>query len=122
MLCNALFSERIFPAGNFSIIKKVATLNTGIEVLETADRNFSIFPNPASSEVTFSFQTKPSEKWVLTIFNMNGQITAQKNLDNLPQGENRIKIDVTGFENGIYSCRLTNNEKINVIRKFIISH
>ena len=85
-------------------------------------RNFNVYPNPASALTTFSFQVESSESMVLTIVNLKGQVVYHNDLGSMPQGENKIELDLSDFQNGVYNCLLTSNGTIKVTRKLVIAH
>lgn len=88
-------------------ISFTAQSTVGIEENILFDRNFNIYPNPASSITTFSFQIESTESMVLTIVDLKGQVVYQHDPGNLPRGENQIELDLSGLPGGIYSCQLT---------------
>lgn len=61
----------------------------------------TLYPNPASGSVTFSFESKKASKATVTVYNMVGQ--AVYSLDkNLTTGNNQMKVDVSNYTAGIY--------------------
>ncbi len=48
---------------------------------------------------------------------MKGQQVFYRDLGMQPRGENQITLDLTGLQNGLYNCQLTNGTD-HVIRKF----
>ena len=98
----------------------IATGPTSVNDSKIFTRDFSIYPNPSSALTTFSFQLESSASMELTILDMKGQMVFQKNLDNLPQGENKIKLNLSDLQNGMYSCQLTDGTA-KVTRKLVIA-
>jgi hypothetical protein len=84
----------------------VANITTGVNEIIKFANDFIVYPNPASEFATFRFLLESSGSIVLNITDINGQLVLEKNLDNLPQGENQIKLNVSGFHNGLYACLL----------------
>jgi len=103
-------------------ISFVAQSTVGIEENILFDRDFNIYPNPASAFTTFSFQIESSENMVLTIVNLKGQVVYHHDPGSLPQGKNQIELDLSGIPGGMYHCQLTNNGTTKVTRKLVILH
>lgn len=103
-------------------IEFVAQSNVGINKVDKNQMEFKIYPNPASEHITFLFNTETQEKMVLILININGQVVLEKTLIYLSQGENKVELNVSGLENGIYNCRLMNNNNEKASLKFVIAH
>jgi hypothetical protein len=99
----------------------VARNTSGIDDKRSAEFNFNIYPNPAESTATFSFQIKQAESLVLTIVDLNGKVIIEEELGNLSTGKNEIQLNLSKLQNGIYNCLLTNNSTIKVNRKLLIA-
>ncbi len=80
-----------------------------------------VYPNPASSLTTFSFNIESSGNIALTIINIKGQAVYHHDLGSLPQGENQIGLDLSYLQNGLYNCRLISNGKIQSTQKLLIA-
>jgi hypothetical protein len=103
-------------------IQFTATGAVGTNDHEIFTRDFNVYPNPASALATFSFIVGSSENMELSIINLKGQVIYQNDLGSLPQGENKIELDLSGLPNGMYSCQLTSNGTIKGSRKLLIAH
>ncbi len=73
------------------------------------DRSISlaIYPNPASTQLNFEFQSPASMHGSLEIFNSLGQVI-YSDLSSWTNGLNRRSIDVSNLANGIYNLVLRN--------------
>ncbi len=85
----------------------VAADATGIVDNEIFNNDLVIYPNPASTIATISFNLKASDNIILNIVDMKGQVVFYNDLGYLMQGRNRIELDLSGLQNGMYMCRLT---------------
>jgi len=94
----------------------------GLEEEIEGDQEMKIYPNPASTLTTFSFQNKSSESRILNIINLNGQIVNHYDLGVLPQGENQVELDLSELQNGLYHCQLLINGSVEGTRKLLIEH
>jgi hypothetical protein len=99
----------------------IAATPTGIHDTRIFKQDLGIYPNPASAVTTLSFHLGSSESILLTVTDMKGQLVIQKYLGNLPQGENQIKLNFSGLQNGMYTCQLSNGTA-KVMRKLVIAH
>ena len=85
--------------------------------VDCGNNDFSIFPNPTTSEIiisndqltNFSFPTE------VTLFNVSGQIVLKKQLRG---NENEI-LNLSDLPKGIYSCHFFINGRV-VIKKIIV--
>ena len=57
---------------------------------------------------------------MLIIIDMKGKVVLNKDLGNLPQGENQVMLNLSVLQNGIYICQLTKGT-IKVTQKLVIS-
>ena len=98
------------------------SLTVGVNSSEFKEDDFMVYPNPVFDAATFSFQLNSPENPVLSIVNINGQIVLQKELINGLQGENRIELNLSNLENGLYNARVSINGGIQINRKFLVAH
>lgn len=69
--------------------------------------SISMYPNPASSDVTIVLPSTASvNDWNVKIFSINGQLVKQMTHD---VNETNLKLDVSNFETGMYLIELTND-------------
>jgi hypothetical protein len=102
-------------------VEFTAEASVGVIENELMTQDLNVYPNPASALATFSFNAEFSENLELTIINLKGQAVYHNNLAGLPPGDHQIKLDLSGLQNGIYTCRLTNNGTIKGMCKLVIS-
>jgi hypothetical protein len=99
----------------------VASITTDVNDIKLLDNDFTIYPNPASSLATFSFQVESPGSIMLTIIDMKGKVVLTKDLGGLSQGENQVILNLSVLQNGMYICQLTKGTT-KVTQKLIISH
>lgn len=79
-------------------------------------------PNPAKTDLNFSFNVVETSEATLELFNMNGQLVAKvfsgQAFDNQ---ENIVKFDASQLANGVYISRLTTQDGI-ITGKVLIAH
>lgn len=80
--------------------------------------NYSIYPNPATDQVTLLLDYPQNESVNVTIYNLSGQQVYQNTL-NLTKGVNQKQLQLNNLNQGIYILNI-NNEKFNNSQKLII--
>jgi Secretion system C-terminal sorting domain len=89
---------------------------SSIKVLEAEDVSLKVSPNPTSRflNIEYANDFKPTS---LTIYDASGKtVLTQTNLPTASQ-----KIDLQGFENGVYLVQLKNTEGV-VAQKIVVQH
>ena len=81
-----------------------------------------LYPGPASTFVTFCFQSENPEKVTVDIINMNGQIVLEHKPDESIQGNQEIKVDISHLREGLYIGLLKVNGRPVAAQKLIIVH
>ncbi len=92
------------------------TVTTGIEQ-PVAITNLTVFPNPASENITFTFNPNLlSERW-LVICDVYGRLVYSGYLTN---GQNRLQLNIKEFKEGMYLYQLKSASTIFERGKFIV--
>lgn len=103
--------------------KKISNdVAVSVKVIKPDNSEFIIYPNPASGETTFSFQSDSSDGIVLSIINLTGQVVLQKKIDDFIQNEKQIKLNLSNLGNGIYTAKLRINDSKQINQKFWVNH
>ncbi len=77
-----------------------------------SEKEISIYPNPATTELTISAPGKIKE---VGVYNLLGQIGEQ----GVGSGERELRISVAGLSPGIYFVRIVNEDGGVVVRRFV---
>jgi hypothetical protein len=98
-----------------SIVRKF-TVNSATSVTETADNNYRLYPNPASTEFNIEFASTVNEGSI-RIMDIQGREIMQKNINNV----DFQSMNIAQLENGFYMVVInadgkTKTEKLTVIR------
>ncbi|MBK7965844.1 MAG: fibronectin type III domain-containing protein [Bacteroidetes bacterium] len=89
-------------------------------VLFTTPVLISVHPNPSSEQVIFTVTSEERSTAQLQVFDFTGNPIRELN-SNLNMGENKLNLDVTQLNNGIYTYQFT--QGIQTSRgKFIVKH
>jgi len=78
----------------------------------TINGNFSVYPNPASTQVTIETSSTPA-KSQLSVWDVFGKQIIRRNFT-----ETKMKIDISNLPSGVYFVRLT-GEKTMQMWKFM---
>jgi hypothetical protein len=100
-------------------IEFVATAPTGIQNINQFVHDFTVYPNPAKESATCSFLLGSPVGVTLKIIDMKGQVVLYRDCGIMPKGENAIKFDFSGLQDGLYNCQLTNGTDY-IVRKLEI--
>jgi hypothetical protein len=90
--------------------------NNGIKEINN-EALVSIYPNPASGNLSIRLNKALDDKARVFITDINGKVVLQKDVETL---ENLININVSVLDNGFYFLQLKNNS-INITRKISIA-
>lgn len=82
---------------------------------------FSLFPNPATSAITLSFDAKENKNLEATVFNSVGQQVQPAVALDAMQGANTITLDVSTLPEGIYFAQIKANGNIAATRRFVVT-
>ncbi|MDP4266969.1 MAG: T9SS type A sorting domain-containing protein, partial [Bacteroidota bacterium] len=99
-----------------NVVVKVNT--TGIkENILSGSESISVYPNPAISEISISFNNIYKNDILLNIYNNIGEVVRQEVMKNSISSP--YKLNISGLSKGIYFLQFRNNE-LNTIRKIAI--
>lgn len=98
-------------------------LNTGASISEPLNSfaSVSIYPNPANATSAISFNLKKSSVVKTEVFNQVGQKVIDMSSGNLPSGENKIQLNTTKLNDGIYFLKISNTDHSSVV-KLTVAH
>lgn len=84
--------------------------------------NAKVFPNPASSEMTLSYELQ-AEGWVqLELKNEEGRLVEVLEESNKTKGTHQLTIDVSGLRNGVYYISILSQGKQSVVQAVITNN
>jgi len=112
------------PNGNDTITKTVTVIKTGVgfdEVKKAFDA-VNVYPNPAESDITVSFELNQTGSVEVYLFDVTGRIIENiSSSDKMNAGKHELNINVAGLQNGVYFIRLV-NENGSETRRIQVSH
>ena len=102
--------ETLSGFGNNIYIDDVKITDAGLEVDNISTTTpFTVFPNPASELINFSFESNQNELVQISITDPTGRVVFEKNISS-SSGLNSLAVDVSDFAKGIYTAALKNGE------------
>jgi len=93
--------------------------STGINDIESAS-NVSLFPNPATEQVSLVFTLTQTSSVQIDLIDMNGKVLTTIPVSNAHVGENTLDINVSNYANGIYSLVIRSND-VFTTKKLVIA-
>ncbi|MFN0188283.1 MAG: T9SS type A sorting domain-containing protein, partial [Bacteroidia bacterium] len=74
------------------------------------------FPNPFSTATDLEFYISETKNVSISIYDVAGREIKNIPTKNLPSGKNKITIDLTELNNGIYFCQIKSNESLQTFK------
>ena len=84
-------------------------------------KEISSYPNPSSNELNLSILLEKSNNVLVTVLDNTAKQVIQPQSHSLPSGQQKITINTSTLENGIYFVRLQTENRIST-HKFVVSH
>jgi len=82
--------------------------------------SISLFPNPATNEVSLQFTLSEINDITIKVIDLNGKVIETQSFNNATTGANSITLNVSNYANGIYSVVLQSNETLTT-KKLVIN-
>ncbi len=100
-------------------INVVSGTTTGIVESKTIS-SVSLYPNPSSDFSTLSFNLETSENVQIHIVNVLGEEVYNYN-SQLNTGFNKVEINTSNLENGVYFVQLISDQKILITERLVVN-
>jgi hypothetical protein len=115
----SLITFKFYEQGNESN-NAIITFDTEFSAIDESglSNNLAAYPNPASSNVTFSYNVENYNNANITIYNVLGKEIKKLNIDNKT---GKKSINTSDFSSGVYFYNLSVDGKIITTKKLIIS-
>ena len=113
-------NDNWFNAYNFTpAIRLNFNIALGFEEVENELSDVIAYPNPATSYIDIEFSTLASELVSIKVYDISGKLVLNKELGNIPSGEQQIRLNLNSLNAGLYFYDL---QQGNAIRtdKFIV--
>jgi hypothetical protein len=99
----------VLPNGLDQIITQVSTLSTvviGVKENQNNNAMFSMFPNPANSQLGLHFVLTNEDSYTFEISNTLGQVVKTVSLGNLSTGIYNENINTSDLSTGMYTVKV----------------
>lgn len=83
---------------------------------ETDPQQCLVFPNPASEHTNITLDLDKPTKVEINLCDPSGRLVAHRAFGILPRGRNIVKIDVSHYPPGLYTCYLTRKDKVQITK------
>ncbi|MEO5976523.1 MAG: cellulase family glycosylhydrolase [Chryseolinea sp.] len=106
--------EQGFASGTVFLLDQIKLSGEPIvttDVEENIDKNFSVYPNPASETVFVTYSSPVDRTVLIELCNTLGQIMATNKVSQGIGGLVKTSFDVSNLTNGIYLVRVTTSKK-----------
>jgi len=80
----------------------------------------NVFPNPAKDNIMVSYPAKLGATVAIGIYDIQGHLLINKNVNASSEGINSIKIGVNALSSGMYLLKITDNDGLNKTSKIFI--
>jgi hypothetical protein len=110
-------STQIYGFDNIRILNFDTTSNNINQINTLENNDLHLYPNPVINNVAITFESSTKGSIAINIFDFQGKIVFQKYEHQL-EGKNKLSIDLSKLQKGIYVCQLTNSTT-NKICKFL---
>lgn len=96
----------------------IVPLKISSEQSSSLQENFDakIYPNPASTIATIEFILTESQDLSLSIIDVTSRLIKTISTKDISSGKNKIAIDLSELNNGIYFCKINSKENIQIIK------
>ena len=104
---------------------KISDFEENQNQIDTSTVNFyelqtiKLYPNPASDHIVIDYEIIYVKEAKLQIYNSIGSVVFSKELKDK---QDKIKIPVADYKNGLYFCSLQIDGKLLNTRKIIVNH
>ncbi len=113
-------NDNWFNAYNFTpAIRLNFDIALGFEEFAEEFTNVNAYPNPASSYIDIEFTTKSNEFVSIKVYDISGKIVLDKEIGNIPNGEQRIRLNLNSLNSGLYFYDLHQGSSV-MTNKFIV--
>lgn len=80
------------------------------------ENSVKIFPNPFSTVTTLEFYLSATENISVSIVDVVGRVVKNIPAKNLQSGKNRINLNLSELNSGIYFCKIKSNENLQTVK------
>ena len=116
----AIYTVKVRDEGNDACITEKGVYvepTTGINDYGAENLDLTIYPNPASEFLSIELEVLNGEELFIEIYSITNQLMWQDYHNGF--GTYKTRIDINGFNEGVYMLRMRNKD-VNQVRRFII--
>jgi len=99
-----------------AVAMTISCATTGVSKVNLNKTSLNVYPNPASSQINFSFNFAANTDADLRITDISGRVVKSITLGKQNAGNKTFNIDVADLNNGMYFMELTTNQSRGVAK------
>ncbi len=105
------------PGGSNLAVDNIKVVDGLTGLFETPGNSLSasIYPNPATGSVGVLLNLDKAQKTMIEVLDLGGRIVSNTSYDAVA-GFNKLSVDISSLQNGLYLVRTRVNEKVNVTK------
>lgn len=115
----AFFAYTQYRPGDENIILDSAVLYAGVQKMSTETEEISIYPNPATAQITIQIQAMLSGSYQVDFINSQGQQVKRFQQSVLDQSPINIPVDISDLAVGVYTVSVTNANGVRQMMRFV---
>jgi hypothetical protein len=94
---------------NCKSVRFIQTSPVGVETVAAQASALSVYPNPASNSVSFSFEFGGNGTAGVSLVDLLGKAVLQQDLGKVASGKRTYSIDISSLQSGVYFLELVEN-------------
>ena len=111
---DGLFTACLTATNNFGSDESCVNIDINVSTSESQfPKSWSVFPNPTNEFVNIHFGTSIPHNGQLTIYNMQGQLLMEKNINS------DLLLNARSFSSGVYVLKIIDSEGKSYIKRII---
>lgn len=92
------------------------SVELGVHNLQAMEAKFRFFPNPCNAQITIQISNYQEQALVVSVYDLSGRLVKEANYS----AADKIQIDVSDLENGVYTLQVFSEEKSLGVQKLLI--
>jgi hypothetical protein len=117
--CDSIGVPQMMQKSNGFTINIISNTATGIDSSIDLISELILYPNPANNIINSRFTSSVNESITLNIYDLSGRIVKTWNAT-IQNGNNKLEIDITDLNPGLYQLEMRNNNERKVKRFQVI--
>lgn len=100
-------------------LQGISTSGTGIDGVTAIEGGVKVYPNPARNEATLAMKLKRDQRMIISMFDIQGKEVIRAVDKVMKAGEQKIVLDLSGVEAGMYFIQIASDKQASRIKLVI---